>query len=169
MYIPFHILHHGFLQNTECCSLGYMVGPCCVSVLRILVCICQSQTPNPSLPHTPSLLATTSWIPFLWAIESWCLIANQQLHKDLAEILKLLFLNHTLRLTVVHHSLWGKEGSKMFHYSHITNQKADMRAVLLGTFVTYSTVVIRPSHLSYVTKTFQNSCFTFIEFGCLKS
>ena len=55
------------------------------------------------------------------------------LHKDLAEILKLLFLNHTLRLTVVHYSLGGKEGSKMFCYSHITNQKADMRAVLLGT------------------------------------
>ena len=31
-------------------SLCYTVGPCCLSILYKIVCICKSQTPNPSLP-----------------------------------------------------------------------------------------------------------------------
>ena len=41
-------------------SLCYTIGPCCLSPLYMIVCICWSRTPNPSLPCCPSLLATTS-------------------------------------------------------------------------------------------------------------
>ena len=51
IYILFHILsHYGLSQDTEYSSLCYTVGPCCLSILYIIVCICQSQTPTPSLP-----------------------------------------------------------------------------------------------------------------------
>ena len=37
----FHILfHYGLLQAIEYSSLCYTVGPCCLSVLYIVVCIC---------------------------------------------------------------------------------------------------------------------------------
>ena len=40
-YILFHILfHYGLSQDTECSSLCYTVGPCCLSILCIIVCIC---------------------------------------------------------------------------------------------------------------------------------
>ena len=40
------------LHSTEQISLCYTVGPCCLSILYIVVCICQSQPPNLSLlPH----------------------------------------------------------------------------------------------------------------------
>ena len=38
------------LQSIEYSSLCYTVGPCWLSILHILVCICQSQPPNSSLP-----------------------------------------------------------------------------------------------------------------------
>ena len=38
------------LQNIEYTSLCYTVGPCCLPILYIVVCICQSQSPNLSLP-----------------------------------------------------------------------------------------------------------------------
>ena len=38
------------LQNTEQSSLRYIVGPCWLSILNIVVYICQSQTPNLFLP-----------------------------------------------------------------------------------------------------------------------
>ena len=31
----------------------YTVGYCCFSILLIVVCICSSQTPDLSLPHSP--------------------------------------------------------------------------------------------------------------------
>ena len=34
------------LQNTEYISLCYMVGPCCLSILYIAVCICYFQIPK---------------------------------------------------------------------------------------------------------------------------
>ena len=37
------------LQNTEQSSLCYTVGPCLLSILNIVVCTCQSQTPSPGL------------------------------------------------------------------------------------------------------------------------
>ena len=41
------------LRNIEQSSLCYPVGPCWLSILYILVCTCQSQSPNLSLPPTP--------------------------------------------------------------------------------------------------------------------
>ena len=38
------------LLNIGQCSLCYTLGPCWLSILNIAVCICQSQTPNLSLP-----------------------------------------------------------------------------------------------------------------------
>ena len=41
IYILFHILvHHGLLQNIGYSSLCYVVGPCWLSILYIVVCIC---------------------------------------------------------------------------------------------------------------------------------
>ena len=58
LYIDIYILfifYYCLLQDIEyinsslCCT----VGPCCLSILYIIVGICSSQTPNPSLPHPP--------------------------------------------------------------------------------------------------------------------
>ena len=52
IYILFHTLfHYGLSQDIEYSSPCYTIGPCCLSVLYKILCICQSQTPNPSLPH----------------------------------------------------------------------------------------------------------------------
>ena len=41
IYIPLHILFHsGLSQDIECSSLWYTVGPCHLSILHILACIC---------------------------------------------------------------------------------------------------------------------------------
>ena len=47
-HIPFP---YGSSQDTEYGSLYYTVGPCCLSILYIIACICWSQTSNPSLPY----------------------------------------------------------------------------------------------------------------------
>ena len=40
-YILFHIIfHYGLSQDIDYSSLCYTVGPCCLSILQILVCIC---------------------------------------------------------------------------------------------------------------------------------
>ena len=40
-YIVFHIIfHYGLSQDIEYGSLCYTVGPCCLFVLCIIVCIC---------------------------------------------------------------------------------------------------------------------------------
>ena len=44
----------------EYSSLWYTVGPCCLSILYIIVCVCLSQAPNLSLPHPLSTLVTIS-------------------------------------------------------------------------------------------------------------
>ena len=62
IYILFLILfHYGLSQDIENSSLHYTVGPCCLSILYIVVCICWSQTPNPSLPHPQLPLILLSW------------------------------------------------------------------------------------------------------------
>ena len=54
IYIYFQILfHYRLLQDIEYSSLCYTVGPCCLPILYILVCTCESQTPNLSLPPAP--------------------------------------------------------------------------------------------------------------------
>ena len=61
IYILLHIIfHYGLLQDIYYGSLSYTVGPCCLSILYIAVCICQSQTSNLSLPHPLSTLVTIS-------------------------------------------------------------------------------------------------------------
>ena len=40
------------LQNIKQSSLCYTIGPCWLSILYTVVCICQSQTPNLPLPAT---------------------------------------------------------------------------------------------------------------------
>ena len=50
IYVLFHILsHYGLSQDAEYNSLSYIAGPCCLSIPYMTVCICWSQTPNPSL------------------------------------------------------------------------------------------------------------------------
>ena len=41
-------------------SLSYRLGPCCLSILNVIVCIYQPQTPRPSISLPASPLATTS-------------------------------------------------------------------------------------------------------------
>ena len=61
IYILSHILFHcGFSQDMEYSSLCYTVGPYCLSILYIAVCICSSQTPSPSSPAPPSPLVNPS-------------------------------------------------------------------------------------------------------------
>ena len=48
--------HYGFCQEIECSSLCYTGGgPCCLSILNVIVCIYQPQTPSPliCLPSPP--------------------------------------------------------------------------------------------------------------------
>ena len=45
--------HYGLLQNAKYSSLYYTVYFCCLSILYIMVCICESYIPNLSLPHFP--------------------------------------------------------------------------------------------------------------------
>lgn len=52
IHILFHIIFHcGLLQDIGHSSLCYTMGPCCLSVLYVVVCISSSQTPGLSLPH----------------------------------------------------------------------------------------------------------------------
>ena len=56
----FNILfHYGLPQETGYSSLCYTVGPCCLSVLNVIVWIYQPQAPSPSLSHPFSPLATS--------------------------------------------------------------------------------------------------------------
>ena len=51
IYIIFQTLSPcKLLQNTEYSSLCYTIGPCCLSILCIVVSVCYSQIPNLSLP-----------------------------------------------------------------------------------------------------------------------
>ena len=57
MHITFSCsFSYSLSENVEYSSLCYTVGPCCLSILYVTACICQSQAPNPSLLHP---LATT--------------------------------------------------------------------------------------------------------------
>ena len=50
----FVMVYHGILNTVLC-----RVGPCCLSILYIIVCTCWPQTPSPSLLHAPAPRATT--------------------------------------------------------------------------------------------------------------
>ena len=52
IYVLFHSLFHdGLSLDIEYSSLCYVVGPCCLCILYIIVYICRSQNLNPSLPQ----------------------------------------------------------------------------------------------------------------------
>ena len=60
---------YGLSQDVEYSSLCYTVGPCW-PILHIIVCICESQTPNNSLPHPsppwqPEVCSLCLWIYFV--------------------------------------------------------------------------------------------------------
>ena len=79
IYSPFHVLfHYGLSEDSKYIFLCYPVGPHCLSILYVMVSICTSQTPNPSLPHPASSLATTSLlsIPLQFKLTSSCLITK---------------------------------------------------------------------------------------------
>ena len=54
-FLFFSIMVYHRILNIVC----HILGPCCLSILNIIVCIYQLQTPSPSL-SLPSPLATTS-------------------------------------------------------------------------------------------------------------
>ena len=54
------LFHYGLSPDIEYSSLFSTVGPCCLSILCMIVCICQSLHPTPSLPHLLPCLANTS-------------------------------------------------------------------------------------------------------------
>ena len=48
--------HYDFSQEIEQSSLCYTVGPCCLSILYVMICLCYSHTPTP-------FLSAPSWQP----------------------------------------------------------------------------------------------------------
>ena len=59
IYIHFHILfHYGLSQEIGYSFLCCTVGTCSLSILSIIVCIYQPQTPSPFPPQSPP-----SWQP----------------------------------------------------------------------------------------------------------
>ena len=69
MHILFHILfHYGLSLDIGYSPLCYTVGPCCLCILYVMVCICQPQTPNLSFPHTPREAA------IFQCVQSWYII-----------------------------------------------------------------------------------------------
>ena len=59
MYILFKILFHdGLLQDIEYSSLCFTVGPCWLSILYIVVCLCSFQAPNLSPAHKTILIVS---------------------------------------------------------------------------------------------------------------
>ena len=66
IHIFFHVLfHYRLLQDIEYSPLFYTVGPHCLSILYIVVCICLSQTPNLSLlPPSPLVTMSVSLLLF---------------------------------------------------------------------------------------------------------
>lgn len=53
IYIYIYIFLYGLSQDVEYSSLCYTVGPYCLFILYITVCICSSQTPPPPFPQPP--------------------------------------------------------------------------------------------------------------------
>ena len=52
------LFHYGLSQNIE-----YTLGPCCLTTLYVINCVCQSQPPSPSLPYLPP-----PWQPHVFAL-----------------------------------------------------------------------------------------------------
>ena len=54
------LFHYCLSQHIEYSSLGYTIGPCCLPILYIVVCIYQPQTPSPSL-SLPTITTITQY------------------------------------------------------------------------------------------------------------
>ena len=80
----FYSVPYGLSQAIEYSSLYYILGPCCLSILYIIVCLCQSYTPSPSPPNRRAFLClqhhwfrkyaglvqTETWISCTWFLLS---------------------------------------------------------------------------------------------------
>ena len=58
--------HHDLYQETGYSSLCYRVGPHCLSILNVIVCIYQPQTPHPS-----HLFSPPPWQPWACSLCPW--------------------------------------------------------------------------------------------------
>ena len=67
IYFSHILFHYGLLQDTEYSSLCCIVEPWCFSIVYIAVCICYSQTPNLSFPHSlpPSVIINLFSMPMI--------------------------------------------------------------------------------------------------------
>ena len=65
------LFHYGLPQETGYSSLCFTVGPCCLSILHVIVCIYQPQIPRPSLslsvfffwPHPAACRTSPTTVP----------------------------------------------------------------------------------------------------------
>ena len=65
------LFHCGLFHEIRYSSLCYTVGPCCLSILNVLVCIYQPQTRSPSLslpPWQPQVGCLCLWV---WKLGFW--------------------------------------------------------------------------------------------------
>ena len=65
-HILFLIFHHVLSQEIGYSSLCYTLGPCCLSILSVIVCIYQPQTPCSSHSLPPLPLATPRPVVFVF-------------------------------------------------------------------------------------------------------
>ena len=72
IYILFYILfHYGLSQDTEYSSLCSPVGPCCLSILDVTVCICSAQPPTlPLLGNHKAVLHVCESVSFCHILDS---------------------------------------------------------------------------------------------------
>ena len=82
MYVLFHIFHYDLSQDIEYYFLRYTVGPCCLSILYIIIFAfpnSQSFPPTPFLPLGKSVL--------FWPCHLACriLVPTQALGSEITE------------------------------------------------------------------------------------
>ena len=70
-YFSLLMFHCVLSKETEYSSLCYSVGPHCLSILNVSVCIDQPQIPSPSHflsppPWQPQVHSPSPWVSFLW-------------------------------------------------------------------------------------------------------
>ena len=70
-FFSYILFHYVLSQEIGYSSLCYTVGPCCLSILNVIVCIYQPQTPSPSLslpppPWQPQVCSLCLWVCFFF-------------------------------------------------------------------------------------------------------
>ena len=71
---------YGLYRQIGYSSLCYTVGPCCLSILNVIVCIYQPQIPSPYLSFTPSPLATISLVSMFVSLFLFCRYIDSLCH-----------------------------------------------------------------------------------------